>query len=644
MNGWLMDVQVINNRAKLFFKTGNCKLVTEHRYLPYFYAITEGNIEEAAHMILQHPSIADVKIEEKLVSLLRLKPKPVLRITTSSASSFKKTIKDMQRVPHVKELAETNIPHYFRFMLDNGLRFFHAYDMESLEPIDAEMPNLNLAAVKGNRILAANGKSAILHDLKELHDFVRAESVDALVSFGLDIRIAGLIHIDLKKDLAHDIYCEDTMIPDDPQALLSLGRERLLRIIELSSITGARPGIVSRVTPGKLNTFLHMAAAKRNNHLIPDTKKSMERPKSLKMLNLMDKGGLIFYPEPGIYPNIAKCDFASMYPNIIVQYNISPEMMHCGHEECYLVPEAGWRICKTKKGIIPQGIEKVLRRRLELKRLMKQENDPKRKRVYDIKQRALKNILVCSFGYLGYSNFIFSNVECKECVMLYGREILLRTKEIAESMGLDVIYGIVDSVFVKGGSKKQYKEFAKRASSEIGIELELDCVFKNIAFPAADDSSGIANKYYGITQEDVLECRGIALRHSDAPPIIKEFQEKAVRKILAGENADGVFRHYEQLILGKKAPLGSFAMTKSLRKHPDDYRVNAPHVAAFMQSPNKEGISSFVYTMKGPKPAELAIKAELNPAKYLDILERSFEELTRGLWRRAAEPRLGDFC
>jgi DNA polymerase elongation subunit (family B) len=426
--------------------------------------------------------------------------------------------------------------------------------------------------------------------------------------------------------------------------MISLGKQRLLRIIELSSITNARPAVVSRVTPGKLNTYLHMAAAKKNNYLIPDTKKSMERPKSLKMLNLMDKGGLIFYPEPGIYSNVAKCDFASMYPNIIVNYNISPEMMHCEHEHCHVVLQANWIICKKRKGIIPQGIEKVLRRRLQLKKLMKKEKDPKKKKIYDIKQRALKNILITCFGYLGFKNFIFSNVECKECVMLYGREILLRTKEIAESSGLEVIYGIVDSVFVKNGTKEQYHEFVNQVTSEIGIELELDCIFKSIAYPAAEDCAGIANKYYGITEEGMLECRGIALRHSDAPPLIKEFQEQAIKRLLSGLDISDLYKEYVFRILKKDFSLDEFTLTKSLRRDPDEYLVDAPHVVAFRQSPNKEGISNFVYTLRGPKPAETAIKAEINTSRYQEILERSYRELIRGIMQKSKETKLAQFC
>jgi DNA polymerase elongation subunit (family B) len=644
LSSYLIDIRMDKDRAKLFFKTENGKLETEHTYLPYFYAIANGNIEEAHHMINGHPLVHECKIEERIRSLISREFEQVIRIQTKNIYSFRKVIKDMRRVPGIIELAQTNIPHYLRFMLDKNLKFFHSYDSQ-LKPIEGKMPKMNMAAISGDCIASENGSCSTLKSTKDLHEFIGEQSIDAIVSNGLDLSIPGVLYIDLKKDMGYDIYSEDIALSDDIDFLLRFGRERLLRIVELSSITGARPDIVSSVTPGKLNTFLHIDSAMKNNHIVPDTKKSMERPKSLKMLEIMDKGGLIFYPEPGVYREVAKCDFASMYPNIIVNYNISPEMMHCRHDGCHDVPESLWKICKRRKGIIPQGIEKVLRRRLELKKLMKKESDPKKKRVYDVKQRALKNILVTCFGYLGFKNFIFSNVECKECVMLYGREILLRTKEIAEESGLEVIYGIVDSVFVKGGTKQQYEDFAARVSNEIGIELELDCIFRSIAFPAADDYAGIANKYYGITHEGKLECRGIALRHSDAPPLIKEFQEKAIRKILAGENASGIYRQYEEIILKKEPTLEQFAITKSLRRDPDKYIVDAPHVVAFRKLPNQEGIISFVYVRRGPVPVELSTKAELNLAKYLEILERSHSELLRGIEpKKKADCRLERFC
>jgi DNA polymerase elongation subunit (family B) len=58
------------------------------------------------------------------------------------------------------------------------------------------------------------------------------------------------------------------------------------------------------------------------------------------------------------------------------------------------MPLAGWKFCKKNEGILPAGLRAVLHRRLMLKRMMKAEMGPEKRRELDLRQRALKNILV----------------------------------------------------------------------------------------------------------------------------------------------------------------------------------------------------------------------------------------------------------
>jgi len=667
VHAWLLDIQAKGNTARLIFKgEDGTRFERFDDYFPYFYVVCAREPQEIAQMIGNHPKVIDARIENEQLIFAKggSERVPVINVIVDSICNYEDTIKDMKKVPGIAEFAETRIPHYFRYALDKRINFFNLHEIEtdgsrlvSIKNLgERGVPKLVCAAFDGGCLLAENGNPIQLHSMKGLHDLLLSRKIDALFSW--DARVPatmmeklGCLHIALKNDISMDIYVEEESVPHDLRMLLEFGKSRLLRTIELSMMCNVAPAMVSRITPGSLNTYLHMSAAKSKGYLIPDSKKSIERPKSLRLLRLMDNGGLIFYPEPGIYSNVAKCDFASMYPNIIVKYNISPEAMHCSCGNDIEVPESGWRICRAKEGIIPCGIKNVLERRLALKKRMKEEKDPGKRQIYNLRQRALKNILVTCFGYLGFSNFIFSNVECKECVMLYGREILLRTKTIAEECGLEVIYGIVDSVFVKGGTNERYTEFAKRVSDEISITLELDSIFRKIAFPCADDSSGIANKYYGISEEGELECRGIALRHSDAPRFIKEFQENAIRILLSEKDTAGnisraelLCKEYETRILKRDFSLEEFAITKSVRHPPDDYVVEAAHVTAFRQAPNPEGVSIYVHTVRGPKPTQLASLGSIDCEKYAEMLWRSYDEIIRGLGSGKKDRRLAEFC
>lgn len=684
--GWLTGIRIEDSSAVLVLKQesgGNVEF--RDGYSPYFYIICgdQGSLEEVSHIISQHPSVTDVVTERRYRSVESPGRQAVLRVVVDGAKSFGRVVADCRRIPFALETAETTVPHHFRYMIDNGLWFFRKYRVEegtegivSIRPVRTErLPDLRLAAVcvSGNggiKLLAGNGRT---HEcgLEELPSMIRRRNIDVLFSYGGDRSLGGLkeavrsdyglmlpgcIHIDIKRDISIDIYSEDHGIRHGSgllRNLLDVGGRRMLRIIELCRMTGARPELLSRVSPGMLNTYLHKRAARKKGYVIPDRKRLIERPKSLRLLNIMDKGGLIFYPEPGIYPDVAKFDFASMYPNIIVRYNISPETFNCGCCDGIgrgrPVPEAGWHTCGRRTGIIPEGIRPVLDARLRLKRMMKRERDPEKKKALDIRQRALKNILVCCFGYLGFRNFIFSNVECKESVMLHGRQILLRTKEIAESLGLDVVYGITDSIFVKNGDPESYRRFSEAVTRETGIELEHDRTFKAICFPCSDDGSGVANKYYGITHDGELECRGIDMRHSDAPLILKDFQEHATRALLAGDwplerldenfgNASKLLECYKRLVINRQLPLHAYAITMALRRPLDSYVSNAPHVAAGRLMPEMKPDGrrhrhvTYVYSVNGPVPMDNADHESIDVQKYVQLLERSLEELARGIW------------
>jgi DNA polymerase elongation subunit (family B) len=566
------------------------------KFYPYFYAVSD-NAEEKKHLIEQHPHVVNCEIEERFPNIKSKEKEQVVKVS-STMERFAKVIRDVEGIHGIKEIAETTIPHYYRYVMEKNLDFFKGagrLEVKAMGPED-DIPKCDVLITFGG------------------DDFLRGRSGVRTTRLGCFL---DSVHIDVKVDMKYDIYNEG--INGD---LLDAGEKRLLRVMELSQMSGVRPDLVSRITPGKLNTFLHMKSARAKGYLVPDIKKEIERPKSLRLLQSMDKGGTIFYPRPGIYRNVAKCDFASMYPNIIVKYNITPECMHCECGDDHLVPEVGWRIC-NKRGIIPDGIEAVLKRRLFLKK-KKQETGLFE---YDIRQKALKNILVTCFGYLGFKNFVFSNVETKECVMLYGRHIMERTKEIAESMGLEVIYGIVDSVFVKNGTTEEYRGFVKRVTVEFGIELELDCIFESIAFPASS-GAGVANKYYGITGCGEIEARGIALRHSDAPRFIKEFQEKAVRAILKGENLDETYSGFQSALFEKRFALRDLAITKSIRK--SNYKVNAAHAVAYRKMPIGSTVT-YVHTHYGPVPLKFAKMENVNVREYLRLLEMKKNELLGGL-------------
>jgi len=656
--------------VRLTFKTEGSSVVLWDDYHPYFYLqVKPGEAERVADIMNNHPHVTKTDVQNKFATILNLQKEPVVRVEVESTKWFRPTIQDTLKVPGVTQTCETDVPHYAKYLMDKHLTFFTPYDitkngdfLDKFWVSSGNLPTLSFAAVfptpNGQLAFCLPSQKSVPIQPFGLEGAIRRNRVDVLFSWQGDtffpkLNLRGTyttslgcffdstIHIDVRKDYTRDIYADDpeyNRLPP-PEYLLELGRERWLRVVELSWMTGVRPDVVSRIAPGRLNTFLHSEAAKKNDILIPDLKALSEQPKTLRELLQLDKGGTIFYPEPGVYRNVAKLDFSSMYPSIIVNYNLSPETLNCTCcPDGQPVPDTPWHLCRKRIGVIPKGIRKVLLRRLELKHAMKAEKDPVRRRELDLRQKALKNILVTCFGYLGFNNFVFSNVECKEAVMLYGRHILEQTKLLAEDHGLEVIYGIVDSVFTQGGTPDEVKAFAKEVQEKTGIELAIDASFKAIVFPAGAQGGRVANRYYGLTTENEIEARGICIRRSDSPPVVKKFQEKCIRLLL--EEGD-FFENYQKCfalleteyraIRAGEYDLSDFGVVRQIRKSVDAYKVNAAHVEAYKKAPNPHGYVEFVHTIEGPTPRAMARRELLDARQYVYLMRKSMSELRQGI-------------
>ena len=222
--------------------------------------------------------------------------------------------------------------------------------------------------------------------------------------------------------------------------------------------------------------------------------------------------------------------------------------------------------------------------------------------------------------------------------MHYGRHILEQTKLLAEDHGLDAVYGIVDTVFTQGGDVEAVKTFAAEVQEKTGIELALDASFKAIVFPAGAQGGRVANRYYGITTEGEIEARGICVRRSDSPPIVKKFQEKCIRLLLdEGDFFENYRKCFELLETEYRAiragnyDLSDFVVVRQIRKSVDAYKVSTAHVEAYKKAPNPHGYVEFAYTIEGPTPRSMARRELIDSRQYVYLMRKSLSELRQGI-------------
>jgi DNA polymerase elongation subunit (family B) len=344
----------------------------------------------------------------------------------------------------------------------------------------------------------------------------------------------------------------------------------------------------ARASIGSIMSSLQLYTAWRDEILIPWKKREPESFKTGWELLIADRGGFVFEPKLGFHTDVVEVDFTSMFPMLMLTRNISAEtvLCKCCPNSRLRVPELGYNICEKRRGIVPKTLELLLRKRLKYKSLMREKSDGKLRHAYDMRQAALKWVLVTCFGYLGYRNARFGKVDAHIAVCAFARDALLKTARLAEERGFEVVHGIVDSLWIKkaGASPKEVAEFCREASSLVGVPLNVEGEYRWIVFLPSKVLPGVAvlNRYYGVFEDGRIKMRGIEARRTDTPPFIEKAQVEMIKVLADASNLEGfmkrvpealnVLREYARKLVNGEVSIGDLVISKRLSRHPLDYR------------------------------------------------------------------------
>ncbi len=265
-------------------------------------------------------------------------------------------------------------------------------------------------------------------------------------------------------------------------------------------LSGLSPNLASRFTPGTLISSYEVYEAVKRGIVVPFRKSDVETVRKFSDLQAADRGGMMFQPAAGVYGNVDEIDFTSMYPSIIVKSNLSPESL--GRKNC--------------KGFLSSVLGPVV----DLRRVTKK--GKKENSRYAGIDSMLKWMLVTCFGYTGYKNAKFGRIEVHEAITRESREILIQTKDIAESMGFHVLHGIVDCLWVQGPGADDLCTEVNRATGLFADNEHFDWM----VFLPLNDGFGAYNRYYGRLSDGSVKVRGIAARRHDTPEYIRTMQQE----------------------------------------------------------------------------------------------------------------------
>ena len=407
---------------------------------------------------------------------------------------------------------------------------------------------------------------------------------------------------------------------------------------------------------------------RQRNELIPSRSELEKKGTSSTTAIIKEKkyrGGEVVEPVPGIHFNVIVLDFASLYPSIIKVHNLSYETINCSHEDCRENEVEGtthW-VCKHRKGLTSFLIGSLRDLRVNYyKNLAKDKTLPAEERkLYNVVSQAIKVILNASYGVMGAAIFPLYCLPVADATAALGRTTINRTINKCKEIGIRVVYGDTDSIFLSNPDQKHIEQLVQWARETLGVDLEIDKQYRYVVF------SDLKKNYLGVLSDGNVDVKGLTGKKSHTPPFIrKAFYD--IMEILgkinsekdfesAKENIKNVIQENAKNLEAHKIPLEELSFNVTINKSlstygkktgsktvdgnsSDIYKGLPQHIKAakMLVDTNKREVRagdviSYVKIKAGDgvRPVELSNPEEIDTEKYLETMESTCEQVISAL-------------
>lgn len=264
------------------------------------------------------------------------------------------------------------------------------------------------------------------------------------------------------------------------------------------------------------------------------------------------KGADVMAPTcTGITHNMHVADFASLYPSIILSWNMSPETRRdSALQGTCRSPLTGVHFDTLNEGILPIAVSEMIRMRKAWAE-KQTEYPPGTDEHNDAKRRSMAYKVAANsfYGVVGspYSRYFERRVA--ESVSQNGAWLIRQTIAEARDNGMEVVYGDTDSLFVVGCTTEEFGAFVDhcnkvlypRLLTEQGckanhIKLAYEKAFERVVFTSMKRYCGRWDHYKGkkAAANSKPEIKGLEYKRGDAGLIARELQAKVIDLLCGG--------------------------------------------------------------------------------------------------------------
>lgn len=228
--------------------------------------------------------------------------------------------------------------------------------------------------------------------------------------------------------------------------------------------------------------------------------------------------GAISRGYPGIYKSVHSLDVASLYPSIILTYNIVDKEKDPNEYVLYMV------------------------RYFREQRLVYKKLAADGSAYYKAMDAVAKAFLNSFYGFYGTKGLHFSSPHCASEVTRYGREILTTAMDWANSKGYRIVLVDTDSIKYFHPDRMLTEEETAQNTKEVnalfpsGIKWDDEGIYKVFVVVKSKN-------YIMVDSKDKVKLKGSSMKSSKLEPSLKELQ-KDIINMLIGRSSDTIEHIY----------------------------------------------------------------------------------------------------
>lgn len=277
------------------------------------------------------------------------------------------------------------------------------------------------------------------------------------------------------------------------------------------SIARSYQHVTESATGGQINTIMNRAYL-QDGHSIP------------KVTQSLPFEGAISLGNSGIYNNVFKIDVASLYPNIILEYEVYDKD-------------------KDPKGYLLQLVDTFTKERIKNKSLAKTD------KYYDDLQASQKIFINSCYGFMGSKHNNFNYIKGASFVTETGRNLLNFSMDWLKEKGFKICNADTDGICFcyedeRDISESEQKQIVKDLNLLLPdkIKFESDGYFKRGIIVRA--------KNYILSDGKKITYKGSALKATVKEPALKEFIKEILNEMLEGHyDFVGIYNKYVKEIM-----------------------------------------------------------------------------------------------